>query len=111
MKTFVPGEIARAEDVNGNFAELKNAVDKLTTAFQFGQVYVYPLTPGAQTSYYKVQFTKRFDKAPIVLMQSQNQRLNAAAWDITPEGFTWMVHNNTSGASDATQIMWAAISL
>lgn len=111
MKTFVPGEIARAEDVNQNFAELKAATDKLTTTFQVGQVYVYPLQPGDQTAFYKVSFPKRFDKAPMVFMQSQNQRLNVAAWDITPEGFTWMAHNNTSGASAGTQVMWLAVSL
>lgn len=111
MKTFVPGEIARAEDVNANFAELKAATDKLTTAFQVGQVAVPSLQPGGQTHYYKVPFPRRFTKTPMVFMQSQNQRLNVAAWDITPEGFTWMVHNNTSGTSDPTQIMWVAISL
>lgn len=111
MKTFTPGEIARAEDVNANFAELKSATDKLATAFQVGQVAVTSLRPGEQTHYYKVPFPRRFTNTPTVLMQSQNQRLNVAAWDITPEGFTWMAHNNTSGASDPTQIMWAAISL
>lgn len=111
MKTFVPGEIARAEDVNANFAELKTATDKLTAAFQIGQVAVNSIQPGDQTNSYKVTFPRRFAKAPMVFMQSQNQRLNVAAWDITPEGFTWMVHNNTSGASAYAQIMWVAISL
>ena len=111
MKTFVPGEIARAEDVNANFAELKAIADKLTAALQVGQVYVHPIQPGNSTNYYKVEFPKRFDKAPMVFMQSQNQRLNTAAWDITPEGFTWMAHNSTSGLSAETQIMWVAISL
>ena len=40
MKTFVPGEIARAEDVNANFAELKETSDRLANAFQIGQVAV-----------------------------------------------------------------------
>nr|DAV64751.1 MAG TPA: H-type lectin domain [Caudoviricetes sp.] len=111
MKTFVPGEIARAEDVNANFAELKAIADKLTAALQVGHVYVSHLQPGGATTYYKVEFPKRFDKAPLVFMQSQNQRLNTAAWDITPRGFTWMAHNNTSETSAETQIMWAAISL
>lgn len=111
MKTFVPGEIARAEDVNQNFAELKTATDKLTAAFQLGQVAINSLQPGEATNSYKIAFPKRFAKAPMVFMQSQNQRLNIAAWDITPEGFTWMAHNNTGGASAYAQIMWVAISL
>lgn len=111
MKTFVPGEIARAEDVNQNFAELKAATDKLTAAFQLGQVALNSLQPGEQTGSYKVPFQRRFAKTPMVFMQSQNQRLNVAAWDITPEGFTWMAHNNTSGASAFSQIMWVAISI
>ena len=32
MKTFVPGEIARAEDVNANFSELKDASDQIGRA-------------------------------------------------------------------------------
>ena len=104
MKTFVPGEIARAEDVNANFAELKAATDKLTAAFQVGQVAVNSLSPGEQTNAYKVPFPKRFSKP-------QNQRLNVAAWDITADGFTWMVHNNTSGASAFAQIMWLAVAI
>ena len=38
MKVFVPGEIARAEDVNANFAELKEAVDRLVNGRQHGTV-------------------------------------------------------------------------
>lgn len=111
MKTFVPGEIARAEDVNANFAELKTATDKLNAAFQVGQVAVNGMGPGEQTNSYRVPFPKRFSKPPMVFMQSQNQRLNVAAWDITADGFTWMVHNNTSGASAFAQIMWLAIAI
>lgn len=111
MKTFVPGEIARAEDVNANFAELKVATDRLAAAFQVGQVAVNSLSPGEATNAYKVPFTKRFSKPPMVFMQSQDQHLNAAAWDITADGFTWMVHNNTSSASAFAQIMWLAIAL
>ena len=32
-------------------------------------------------------------------------------WDITADGFTWMAHNNTSGASAYSQLMWLAIAL
>lgn len=111
MKKFVPGEIARAEDVNANFDELKQASDALTNGLQTGQIAVGSLQPGEQTNFYTVSFPKRFAKAPMVFMQSQNQRLNVAAWDISPEGFTWMAHNNTSGASSSAQIMWLAVAL
>ena len=47
----------------------------------------------------------------MVFMQSQNQRLNLAAWDITATGFTWMAHNNPSGTSAFAQLMWVAIAL
>lgn len=111
MKTFVPGEIARAEDVNANFAELKEATDRFAAAFQIGQIAVGSLQPGATTNSYTVKFPKRFSKPPMVFMQSQNQRLNLAAWDITADSFTWMAHNNTSGASAYAQLMWLAIAL
>lgn len=31
MKTFVPGAVARAEEINGNFAELQTLLDKIKT--------------------------------------------------------------------------------
>lgn len=34
MKTFVPGEIARASDVNGNFTEVLEKIDALTGQWQ-----------------------------------------------------------------------------
>nr|DAX42129.1 MAG TPA: H-type lectin domain [Caudoviricetes sp.] len=111
MKTFVPGEIARAEDVNANFAELKAVTDKLGAAIQIGKIPIGNLQPGEASNSYTVPFPKRFAKAPMVFMQSQNQRLNLAAWNITPEGFTWMAHNNTSGTSAPADLMWVAISL
>jgi hypothetical protein len=111
MKKFVPGEIARAEDVNANFDELKQAIDALTNGLQTGQISVGSLQPGEQSNFYKVSFPKRFAKAPMVFMQSQNQRLNVAAWDITADGFTWMAHNNTSGASAFAQLMWLAVAI
>ena len=111
MKKFVPGEIARAEDVNSNFAELKEGLDRLLTGIQVGKVAVGSLQPGEQTNSYTVTFPKPFKKAPTVLMQSQNQRLNLAAWDITTTGFTWMAHNNTSAASAYAELMWLAIDL
>lgn len=111
MKKFVPGEIARAEDVNGNFAELKDVLDRLLGGIQIGQVAVGSIQPGDQTNSYTVQFPKPFKKPPMVFMQSQNQRLNLAAWDITATSFTWMAHNNTSGTSAYSQLMWVAIAL
>lgn len=111
MKKFVPGEIARAEDVNANFAELKDGIDRLLGGIQLGQVALGTLQPGEQTNAYTVPFSKPFKTPPRVFMQSQNQRLNVAAWDITASEFKWMAHNNTSGASAFTQIMWVAIAL
>lgn len=111
MKKFVPGEIARAEDVNANFAELQTGLDKLLGGIQLGQVAVNSMSPGEASNTYTVPFTKRFAKPPMVFMQSQNQRLNVAVWDITTDGFKWMVHNNTSGNSAFAHIMWVAIAL
>lgn len=111
MKTFVPGEIARAEDVNANFAELKELVDRLAGAFQIGQIPINYLQPGEQSNTYTVPFPKAFKKPPMVFMQSQNQRLNLAAWDITASSFKWMAHNNTGATSAPANLMWVAIAL
>ena len=71
MKKFVPGEIARAEDVNSNFAELKDGLDRLLGGIQIGQVAVGSIQPGDQTNSYTVQFPKPFKKPPMVFMQSE----------------------------------------
>ena len=111
MKKFVPGEIARAEDVNANFAELRDSLDQLLGGIQIGEILINYLQPGEASNTYTVTFPKPFKKPPKVFMQSQNQRLNLAAWDITATSFKWMAHNNTGATSAPAGLMWVAIAL
>lgn len=102
MKTFVPGEIARAEDVNANFAELKQLIDRLASSRQQGRVGIGAYAPG-QTGEGKVSFTRPFRKVPSIAMSCSNQRLRIAIYNVTPTGFTYYAWNDTGGinSSDA----------
>lgn len=110
MKKFVPGEIARAEDVNGNFDELKQAIDALTGALQTGAISLGNIGPGDNTDA-TIKFPKPFTLPPKVFLQTGNQRLILAAYDITPTSFHYWAYNNTSGISASTELMWLAVGL
>lgn len=100
MKTFVPGEIARAEDVNANFAELKQLIDRLASSRQQGRVGIGSYGPG-QTSEIKVSFTKPFRKVPNIAISCSNQRLRLAVYNVTQTGFTCYLWNDTGGINSA----------
>lgn len=102
MKTFVPGEIARAEDVNANFAELKQLIDRVVSSRQQGRVGIGAYAPD-QRGEGKVSFAKPFRKVPNVAISCANQRLRIAVYNVTTTGFTYYVWNDTGGinSSDA----------
>ena len=100
MKTFVPGEIARAEDVNANFAELKQLIDRVVSSRQQGRVGIGAYAPD-QRGEGKVSFAKPFRKVPLVAISCANQRLRIAVYNVTTTGFTYYVWNDTSGANSA----------
>lgn len=102
MKTFVPGEIARAEDVNANFAELKRLIDRVVSSRQQDRVGIGAYAPD-QRGEGKVSFARPFRKVPIVAISCANQRLRIAVYNVTTTGFTYYVWNDTGGinSSDA----------
>ena len=92
MKKFVPGEIARAEDVNANFAELKQLIDR---------------NQGYEA---QVAFSKPFRKVPNIAISCSNQRLRIAVYEVTTTGFKYYGWNDTSGANSADAYFdWIAV--
>lgn len=100
MKTFVPGEIARAEDVNANFAELKQLIDRVVSSRQQGRVSLGQYTPN-QGYEAKVSFGKPFRKVPNIAISCANQRLRVAIYNVTTTGFTYYGWNDTSAPNSA----------
>lgn len=98
MKTFVPGEIARAEDVNGNFSELKGLIDKALNGIQSGSFSTGSYRPG-ETYEGAVRFPKAFASVPRVTMSVASQRLRIAVYGISTTGFTYYLWNDTDGQS------------
>lgn len=100
MKVFVPGEIARAEDVNANFAELKQLIDRLISSRQQGRV---SLGQYAQNEGYeaKVSFAQPFRKVPNIAISCANQRLRIAIYNVTTTGFTYYGWNDTDSPNAA----------
>lgn len=101
MKTFVPGEIARAEDVNANFAELKQLIDRLINSRQQGRVSLGQYAPN-QSYEATVNFARPFRKPPNVAVSCSNQRLRIAVYDVTTTSFKYFGWNDTSGHNDAS---------
>lgn len=110
MKTFIPGTIARAEDVNTNFEELQTLINDLRNTLQTGTVPIGNLSPGDSADAV-ITFPKPFAKPPLVFLQTGNQRIIPASYDITTSNFHYWLYNNTNGASAATTLMWLAIAL
>lgn len=110
MKIFIPGQIASAADVNDNFNEVSTRITDLANAIQTGTIGLGNIGPGDNTDA-AIAFPRAFTKKPIVLVQTGNQRLIIAAYDITPTGFHYWAYNNTSGISAPTELMWLAIAL
>lgn len=111
MKTFVPGEIARAEDVNGNFSELKGLIDKALGGIQSGTLTTGSYAPG-ETYEGTVKFPRAFAAAPRVTMSVASQRLRVAVYSITATGFTYYIWNDTTGQSGGeNSAQWIATTL
>lgn len=109
MKKFVPGEIARAEDVNSNFDELKQLVDKLIGSRQQGQVSLGQYQPG-ETYEKTVSFPKAFNTVPMVAISCSNQRIRLAVYNVTTTGFTFYGWNDTGAANSSdTHFDWIAL--
>ena len=109
MKKFVPGEIARAEDVNANFAELKQLIDRLIASRQIGRVSLGQYTPN-QGYEAQVAFSKPFRKVPNIAISCSNQRLRIAVYEVTTTGFKYYGWNDTSGANSADAYFdWIAV--
>ena len=109
MKKFVPGEIARAEDVNANFDELKQAIDKLIASRQQGQVFLGQYQPG-ETYEKTVNFPKAFNTVPTVAISCSNQRIRLAVYNVTTTGFTFYGWNDTGAANSSdTRFDWIAL--
>ena len=109
MKTFVPGEIARAEDVNANFAELKLLIDRVVSSRQQDRVGIGAYAPD-QRGEGKVSFARPFRKVPIVAISCANQRLRIAVYNVTTTGFTYYVWNDTGGINSSDAYFdWIAV--
>lgn len=111
MKTFVPGEIARAEDVNGNFSELKSLIDKCLNGIQSGAFSTGSYKPG-ETYEGAVNFPRAFPSVPRVTISVASQRLRVAVYSITATGFTYYIWNDTDGQSGGeNSAQWIATTL
>lgn len=111
MKTFVPGEIARAEDVNGNFNELKTLIDKALNGIQSGTLTTGSYAPG-ETYEGTVKFPNAFSSIPRVTMSVASQRLRVAVYGISTTGFTYYIWNDTNGQSGGeNSAQWIATTL
>lgn len=100
MKTFVPGEIARAEDVNANFNELSTKLDRLINSRQQGRVNLGQYQPG-ETYEATVNFRRAFRKVPNVAVSCSNQRLRIAVYSVTTTSFKYFGWNDTSGTNSS----------
>lgn len=110
MKKFVPGEIARAEDVNANFAELKTVTDKLANGIQTGRVGLGAYKPN-ETYSKSVTFPRPFAAPPFIAVSCTSQRLRIAIYSVTATGFSFYGWNDTSAANgDDATFDWIAIS-
>lgn len=111
MKTFVPGEIARAEDVNANFAEVKALADKCLNGIQSGSFATGSYAPG-ETYEGAVTFPRAFSAVPNVVMSVASQRLRVAVYEVTQTGFKYYMWNDTSGQSGGeNRARWIATTL
>lgn len=111
MKTFVPGEIARAEDVNTNFAEVKALADKCLNGIQSGTFSTGSYKPG-EVYEGTINFPRAFPSVPRVTISVASQRLRVAVYSITTTGFTYYIWNDTdaqSGGENSAQ--WIATML
>lgn len=111
MKTFVPGEIARAEDVNMNFAEVKALADKCLNGIQSGSFATGSYAPG-ETYEGAVTFPRAFSVVPNVVMSVASQRLRVAVYEVTATGFKYYMWNDTPGQSGGeNRARWIATTL
>lgn len=109
MKKFVPGEIARAEDVNSNFAELKEVTDRLANGIQSGRVSLGAYQPN-ETYSKSVTFKRPFAAPPFMAVSCTSQRLRIAIYNVTSTGFSFYGWNDTSAANgDDATFDWIAI--
>jgi hypothetical protein len=111
VKTFVPGEIARAEDVNGNFSELKGLIDKALNGIQSGMFSTGSYRPG-EAYEGTVKFPRAFASVPRVTVAVASQRLRIAVYGISTTGFTYYLWNDTDGQSGGeNSAQWIATTL
>lgn len=69
MKTFIPGQIASAKDVNDNFTELSNRTKALETTIKtLHQLQVIPYSGSANSNYLNatLSFGQTYAKPPAV---------------------------------------------
>lgn len=108
MKTFVPGEIARAEDVNANFNEVKMLADRVFYGIQSGSVSIGSYAPNL-TNEATLTFPRAFQTIPRVTVAVASQRLRVAVYGITKTGFKYYIWNDTDAISGGENTMqWIA---
>lgn len=69
MKTFIPGQIASAKDVNDNFTELLNRTKAIETTIKtLHQIKVIPYSGSANSNYLNatINFGETYTKPPVV---------------------------------------------
>lgn len=108
----ISDRVADAPAINQRaMTRVEDTLAALSDRLQTGSVALGNLNPGEATNTYTVVFPRPFKTQPKVFMQSENQRLNTAAWDISATGFKWMAFNNTSGTSAFASLMWLAVAI
>lgn len=108
----ISDRVADAPAINQrSMTQVESVLSTLADRIQTGAVSLGNIIAGEATGTFGVTFERPFKTTPKVFLQSENQRLTTAAWDITPTGFKWMVYNNTSGTSAPASVMWLAIAI
>lgn len=108
----ISDRVADAPAINQRaMTRVEDALAALSDRLQTGSVALGNINAGEATNTYTVVFPRPFKTTPKVFIQSENQRLTTAAWDISATGFKWMAYNNTSGISAPASLMWLAVAI
>lgn len=108
----ISDRVADAPAINQRaMTRIEDILSALSDRIQTGSLALGNISPGETTNTYTLVFPRPFKTTPKVFIQSENQRLNTAAWDISATSFKWMAHNNTNATSAPASLMWLAVAI
>ena len=113
MKTFVPGAIAAAAEVNANFTEVQNNITALGGKVQHGTKALSGNIPANNYITFDVTFPHAFDSVPALVATSNGSYLLCYTNSVTATTASIGVRNMTAAAYDVnrTTVQWIATTL